>query len=76
MLYTQEDLPQVVDAVRSRIRELKLDPETFEIDARESDCSVRVAVYTDSGSFMVRLFGTNDWPRLEAEIQELFNIND
>lgn len=77
MLYTQEDLPNVVDAVRARVRELGLDLGIFEINARESDCSVRVAVYTDSGGFMVRLFGTKDWSRLEAEIQELFkNPND
>lgn len=77
MLYTQEDLPQVVDAVRARVQELGLDPEIFEISARESDNSVRVAVYTDDGGFMVRLFGTKDWSRLESEIQELFkNPND
>ena len=75
MLYTQKDLPRIVESVRVCIQEFGLDPEIFEIDARESDCSVRVAVYTDSGGFMVRLFGTHDWDRLESEIRELFKID-
>ena len=75
MLFTAEELPQVVEQVRDTITALGVDPDQFEIDIRESDNSVRVACYTDDGGMMVRLFGTNDWKRLEQEIRELFKIN-
>ena len=75
MLFTLEELPQVIEQVRDTATALGVDPAQFEIDPRESDCSVRVACYTDDGGFMVRLFGTNDWARLEREIRELFKIS-
>ena len=74
MLFTTEELPQVVEKVRDTIVALGQDPDQFEIDIRESDNSVRVACYTDSGGMMVRMFADHDWERLEREIRELFKI--
>ena len=74
MLFTAEELPQVVEQVRDTITALGQDPAQFEIDIRESDNSVRVACYTDDGGFMVRMFADHDWKRLENEIRELFKI--
>lgn len=75
MRYAQEQLPQVVESVKTEIIKLGLDPDQFEIEIRDSDRSVRVAVYTDNGGCMVRLFAPHDMPRLINEIKELFKIN-
>lgn len=74
MFFKKEELDQVVDQVKSTIQSLGQDPEKFEISGRESDASVRVAIYTDDGGFMVRLFGTKDFVRLEQEIREFFGL--
>lgn len=72
MLYTLEDMPSLIEEVKTIIRDRGQDPEQFEIDVRESDPSLRVAVYNDNGGFMVRLFGTNDLSTLHKSLDELF----
>ena len=74
-MFTLEDLPTAVAHVQSKIRELGLDPSMFEIDIRESDCSIRVAVYTDNGGAMTRLFGSHHYALMEQEIRTLFKLD-
>lgn len=75
MLYTLEDMPGLIEEVKTIITDRGQDPEQFEIDVRESDPSLRVAVYTEDGGFMVRLFGTNDLKNLHKSLDELFGNN-
>jgi hypothetical protein len=72
VLYTIEDMLSLIEEVKTIIRDRGQDPEQFEIDVRESDPSLRVAVYNENGGFMVRLFGTNDINNLHKSLDELF----
>ena len=75
MLYTLEDMPSLIEEVKTIIRDKGQDPERFEIEVRESDPSLRVAVYTDDGGFMVRLFAPHDIDRLHESLDELGESN-
>ena len=75
MLYTLEDMPSLIEEVKTIIRDKGQDPEQFEIEVRESDPSLRVAVYTIEGGFMVCLFAPHDIDRLHESLDELGESN-
>jgi hypothetical protein len=72
MLYTEEDLPRVMEEIKAYIHSLNLNPANFEITKKHLDNSIRVASYTANGGFMVRVYGTNDLERCFNEIRELY----
>jgi len=72
VLYKLEDMPSLIEEVKTIIRDKGQDPEQFEIEVEESNPSLRVAVYTDHGGFMVRLFGTNNLNSLHKSLDELY----
>jgi len=75
VLYTLEDMPSLLEEVKTIISDKGQDPEQFEIEVRESDPSLRVAVYTIEGGFMVRLFAPHDIDRLHESLDELGESN-
>ena len=76
MLYTLEDMPSLIEEVKTIIRDKGQDPEQFEIEVRESGPSLRVAFHTIDGGFMVRLFAPHDIDRLRESLDELGEGNE
>jgi len=75
VLYKLEDMPSLIEEVKTIIRDKGQDPEQFEIDVKDSTekyPNLRVAFHTDDGGFMVRLFGTNDLNSLHKSLDELY----
>jgi len=74
MLYTNEDMPALIEEVKGYIIAAGQDPDKFEFDIIEDPKypALRVAVYTDNGGFMVRLYGTNDMATFHKSMKELF----
>jgi hypothetical protein len=76
VLYTLEDMPSLIEEVKTIIRDKGQDPEQFEIEVKESGPSLRVAFYTNDGGFMVRLFAPHDLDRLHESLDELGEVNE
>lgn len=69
MIYTTEDLPNVVKQIQEAVVVAGADLNEFEISALESSNAVRVRVYNvDRGGFSLKLFGTNDFKLFEKEL--------
>ena len=74
MLYKMEDMPALIEQVKGIITAAGQDPNTFEIEVIEDPKypNLRVAVYTDNGGFMVRLYADHDIENLQKSLTELF----
>lgn len=74
MLYKLEDMPVLIEEVKGMIIAAGQDPDKFEIEVIEDPKypNLRVAVYTDNGGFMVRLYADHDRENLQKSLEELF----
>ena len=74
MLYKLEDMPALIEEVKGMIVAAGQDPDKFEIEVIEDPKypNLRVAVYTDNGGFMVRLYADQDRENLQKSLEELF----
>jgi len=74
MLYKLEDMPALIEEVKGMIVAAGQDPDKFEIEVIEDPKypNLRVAVYTDNGGFMVRLYADHDRENLQKSLEELF----
>ena len=66
---------QTIADVKNIITEAGGDPAKFEIEAKDLGDKwpyIRVAVYTERGGFMSKVFGDKQYENLRVQTQELF----
>ena len=73
--YASEDLPQIMEQVKTHIVENGLNLEDFEIELIDLPHKVRVESHGEMGGFIYNLFSTWDFESLKHKIEEWGNAN-